>query len=88
MVEEASQSAEEACNHVDDDNVEHTMDKNNDFNEDATLDSDDGLINYKEKYRNLKRKLKCLLYVGWFFFWLFSRSWRNYRNHLSLFFYL
>ena len=26
------------------------------------------LVNYKEKYRTLKRKLKCLLYVSLFFF--------------------
>ena len=25
--------------------------------------SDDGLVDYKTKYRSLKRKLKCLLYV-------------------------
>lgn len=30
--------------------------------DDKDVDSDDGLINYKEKYRNLKRKLKCLLF--------------------------
>lgn len=43
-------------------------DDNNGNNDDDDANVDDGLTNYKNKYRDLKRKMKCLLYVSCFCF--------------------
>ncbi|XP_057294416.1 uncharacterized protein LOC130622969 [Hydractinia symbiolongicarpus] len=45
---------------VNDDNDDD--DENNGNNDDDDANGDDGLTNYKNKYKDLKRKMKCLLY--------------------------
>lgn len=62
--EEISNSPEQpqaSFNHIDDHN-EFEVKTNPDDGDETCEEEDDGMVDYKFKYRNLKRKLKCLLY--------------------------